>query len=765
MTRPLVKQIATPAGKRTVVDYSIARRPDDAAYRKSHEVWATVPRGKADLCEGDQVLLRLRGLPKFGYRNDADEWCYPGEWRRLWFAGKENGECFHVRAAEPEPGAVVLLMGSKNVHFVVCAETLRDFAERHEALLAELRATVYTGARFGYAFALAAQFGRALLQDGVDCDALQRLVATHTACAEGCDLERTEHLVYYGRPTMRFFALTYDSPSEERSFCVHPREAREAFLRCGLEVPTLESVDAADDEAVGAAERRHEQSANSEGAVVYVEAGDGRICAVYKHKNLEYVVRRATREKIRASASHEALVKRLDKLHVPVSSELRCELLDFRAWVEVERAAGTLRAAELADRYLTVYRRFLEAGAPSRADSAARLEEVTENAPPLHVIVVGAPAQGLGKTRLCFTLAGALEAFGVSAVRVCQDDEKGQRRAFLTKLGAALEDPEVGAVLVDKYNNKSNRKDVVDAVSRVGRRCELTFVGLTAGSRDEALALGLQRVKRRGRCHPSLHATKPNLAHILGSFYDGWTMAEGNEGFNRVLECSATEDTRGQAYKVVEALGIPRAPAADAEPAAPPPPVNADRSVDILSARIRKRFEADCMRRAQSDLLLSQSMAEGLERHAAYEADQDRSLYWSIELHDDASAAVQAACAPHYPGTLQPVGRLHVTLGYRQRGHEADYVRMQRELYGRRLEGKRATFRLVAVSHDERVAAAEVVLVDPLPHERDKRLHVTLALGGGAAKKDAGAMLAAADRHTTEVQFGPVRGRVTRHTM
>ena len=433
---PFVKQTVTRCGgggDMTVVDHTIATRPDDAAYRKSREVWEAVPRGKADIVAGGEVLLRLRGLPKFGYSEDVHRWCYPGERRALWFAGKENGECFHARAGARDGRGIFLMMGSKNVHFVAEVASLRDFAERHEQVLAALRERVYTGARFGYAFALAAQFGRALQRYGVDCHAFQELITAHTACAEGCDMARAEHLVRYERPTMRFFALTHDSPAEKRSFCVHPSEAREAFLRCGVEVPDLERVDAADAEAVAAAERRHELSANSEGAVVYVEADDGRVCAVYKHKNLDYVVRRAAREKIRGRASHAALAKRLNSLHVPVPPDLRRELLDFRAWTEVERATGALRTQELSERYMSVHQRFMDAGAPARAESAARLEEAVKNAPPQRVLVVGAPAQGLGKTRLCFALAGALEAAGVRAVRVCQDDEKGQRHAFLRK--------------------------------------------------------------------------------------------------------------------------------------------------------------------------------------------------------------------------------------------------------------------------------------------------------------------------------------------
>lgn len=680
--------------KFVVTDRSIARKPDDIVYRRSREVWEMVPRGMAD-CESHDI--QLRGLPKFGYEDDLKHWSYgePSGWAKMHFVTKENGECFHV-TAKRDGNRLLLMMGSKNVHFCFPVPSLRSFFENKAEHLAKAR-EAYTTMRFTYAHALAKQFADSL-HDDVRFDQLEDILCKYTACAEACDMDRAEHLVRYDRPTMRWFALT--SGVRDKSFVsVETLDARRMFVDCHLDVPCeVETFTDLDESLITDAKRRWESRENSEGAVVYCVDRAGNTISVFKHKNDEYTIIRAVREKMRANCTRGQVKHRLHNMHITVPDDLRYELLKFHAWVQTKRTCGELTSEDLSDRFLSTLEKFRAEGSPDMIDHMP--EDVTLP----RLILVGAPCQGSGKTRLSFVLRELL-----NARRLCQDD---LGKGFRAELKKVLKNPDNRNVIIDKYNGEQNR---MEAERASGGAHQMVYVALLhPDGRQATLDLCRQRIRERGMCHPCLKSDVSNLDSITSGFYDRWSMP--NNSFGTIIRVDPRDSTEDQVRTVFASLEL-----------------------DLPDDDVMKR---------------------GIARHEAYEKalaekqQQKATVYWSIDF-DEVTARQIDRILPI--GAMEPFDEHHVTLGF----VKACDMRALDKIMGP-LEGSDQQVRVIGYVMDDKILSAIVDV--SVPHMQTGRTHISVAREGKTTKSYSNELIAkVADQVVMLDEPRVFTGKITRH--
>jgi hypothetical protein len=140
--------------------------------------------------------------------------------------------------------------------------------------------------------------------------------------------------VKYEKDSLRFFALT--STKQTGLTHINPLEAYNLFKSFGLDVVNrIEIADVSDVNKLYELNDSFQTEENSEGAVVYCANENGNIVWMYKHKNNDYVFRRAIREKMRAKAPISRIIDRIDNLHFihPQKDELLAYYIRFYAWI------------------------------------------------------------------------------------------------------------------------------------------------------------------------------------------------------------------------------------------------------------------------------------------------------------------------------------------------------------------------------------------------------------------------------------------------
>eukprot|EP00435_Cladocopium_sp_Y103_P030006 s802_g7.t1 len=356
--RRVQRSHALPSGVTlTIIDSQPASKAGaDRSYARNLALWEALPRGHAEVKQGETVVCELSGLRKFGSaeekfgplaRGHGARLCalqtLPGAISadselKLVFMTKENGEMckvsfFHLNTSP------YLALGSKNVTLAV---TLHSKAEA----LADLE--VYEEERYQFAKEMAMVFLDHFFELGMAqrC-AMMDFVATQkaTICGESISPEH-QHIQSYRdgkgmiQAHIRFFSLTTPAPFFPHGLTlVDPMEAARLLSSWGLSsVEAIDEVVATDRAAVEHMEQKHLLLPNREGAVVYVvlrQKETTRTALVYKWKNAWYVTVRALREKFCKRVSEARIRQRIRLLHVhhPDEKQILEDFLSFYRFV------------------------------------------------------------------------------------------------------------------------------------------------------------------------------------------------------------------------------------------------------------------------------------------------------------------------------------------------------------------------------------------------------------------------------------------------
>ena len=703
LTKSNVKETTQDGLTLTVTDVNVKMRPDDAAYQRSKELWQHVPRGCATIVVMDKNVLwqgSIMGFPKFGYEEDK-MYQFPhkaSDVDSFVFVTKENGECFHFTCSPKMSWGRVVAFGSKQVHVATIFAHDEDFYTME--WIQPLQTQHYPDPRYGYAFQLIAQ----MVQEAKSSELIQRQwtsmldeLVNCTAIAEACDPQRAEHLVHYDSPQLLW--LGWRRGTDMSFLSSHPAEQRARFQSWGWKVPfEFVSVMAQNMEKIKFIQEHFRLVENCEGAVKYVVLKDGRTVAFVKDKNYNYVARRAVREKVKQGVSSRGLRRRIEDLHVPYTPEFLQYSLRFNAWVQLQRRAGALSSEDIDAHYMTVEKKFQCVDDDRRQAAQEEWERIGSDSK--LILVLGAPCQGCGKTRLGLTLTYIMNQLGVNAVHVSQDDCKGQRKLFLQQVEDHSKDKGIQVIVIDKYNDESNRRDYKDLD---GQKVFIGFHHPNDGETDQRrvhlINHCLMRVTERKNSHLSLRASdmpKEELVSLLTAFSSKWKFPEEGESFSARISLSVLDSTEKQVGMVFKEL-----------------------------QRAHLLGEVDWPRHVSG----------GLEFHRKYETKcaQQKSiskpkskpkvtLYWKIELDSeplrDLWKSIESKSNVANYG-LQP--SFHVTLAF-FKGKVDDQV--DKAWIPR--EGEEVKVVLDRVLHDDKCWAVGVK-DDPTFHPHTSHLHVTLA--------------------------------------
>ena len=564
LTKSNVKKTTHQGLTLTVTDTNVKMRPDDAAYQRSKELWQHVPRGCATIVvtdgkSNDEPLWQgsVMGFPKFGYEEDK-MYQFPHQESDIdsfVFVTKENGECFHFTCSPKMPWGRVVAFGSKQVHAATVFTRDEDFFTTD--WIQPLQANHYQEQRYGYAFQLITQ----MVKEAKTSELIQRKwtsmldeLSNCTCIAEACDPQRAEHLVRYDSPQLLW--LGWRRGTDVSFLSSHPADQRARFKSWGWNVPFESvSVSAQDKDGVKSIQEHFRRVENCEGAVKYIVLTDGRTVAFIKDKNYNYVARRAVREKIKQGVTSRGLQRRIEDLHVPYTPEFLKYSLRFNAWVQLQRRMGALSSEDIDTHYMTIEEKFKRVDDGSQA--ALEEWERTGNDSKL-ILILGAPCQGCGKTRLGLTLTYILNQLGIHTVHVSQDDCKGQRKLFLHQVETHSKDARTQVIVIDKYNDESNRRDYQNLDG------QKVFIGFhhpddseTETRRVHLVNHCLNRIMERKNSHLSLRASdmsKEKLVSLLFSFSSKWKFPDENESYSARISLSVLDSTETQVEMVFKEL-------------------------------------------------------------------------------------------------------------------------------------------------------------------------------------------------------------------
>lgn len=692
----LTKIITTSYDDIEVKDWIIKTRPDDAAYASSRELWRAVPRGCADIKWGSKWEGRLRGFPKFGYENEK---CYEFDGSapvsHYLFVTKENGECFHFTCSPRIQEQRLFAFGSKNVHLAVVLSKDEDFYTQD--WIPELQQKC-PGPRFGYAFQLVKQMVDVIRERSkvqiTWTEFLDELSTSRsTAIAEACDTKRAEHLVSYDKPQL--FWLGWRNAEVDSFLSVSPDEARARFVRWGWDVPKFATRVPVNADRIGEIIQYFQTSKNTEGAVQYVVCTDGSTRAFVKVKNFDYIRRRAVREKVKQGVSNSVLRNRIKNLHVPFDEKWMHECQQFNAWIQIRRSHGKISDHDI-DQFYMKYENEFSNVQESERERCIREWDIRDSSNKL-VIVVGAPCQGSGKTRFSIVLLRVLTENGIRATRICQDDCGGRRKEFLKQFAESVADKRVEAIIVDKYNDATNRADYAPC----GQRIFVGFHHSTGSMVDHCLQNVLKRSNRHPSFRPSDNMSPQQLSTIMKSFESKWTFPDEDEGFCASISLDVQMSTKEQIDRFVD---------------------------EIDRAHLLKLHAPDEM------------ILQGLSDHIAYECkcatlappkSNFKVLFWKIELDQVAVRRLCASVPPHM--TINST--FHVTLVYYKNEPNPE---LESKLAAWNLRETQVTIK--ELCWDDRSYAAKVD-AEGIPRDLNQTLHVTLALSPGTPASHAHEMV------------------------
>lgn len=472
-----------------VKDYSVIGNDDRFYGRYGYST--LLHRGTCRVLANGLTHKWFFGLPKFG--NEAPELMEATQWV---FTEKANGECGHVAMVDADH----VVIGSKNVHFVLSVSRFAEDTQMYEAL-GEERLSV------------AMKIAKLLHEQGLfTCGLLSYLLENDaTMIVEACF---DNHIVRYEKnhcvATCFMQQRTVLSPVDAYSIC-------ERFGFPHVEYDVASNKD--EFEALKAKYQLWER--DSEGAVVYAQKENGSY-ALYKVKHPLYVVKRASRELIKRRANYAAWVTRMNALHVTVPESIIASLLQFYAWLLTTLPDYT--GDHIQEEFGKLFSQFTSSGFHVE-DPVAIIDKVdeTKNKNTLVLGLCGVP--GCGKSYLRGVIANNKQ-YKVEYVN--QDELHQSKKKFLNALKAHSQ-KSLDILVVDKSNvSEEMRGDVEKYFRRV--------YWVVFNDPDMADTCW-QRIKQRGVYHPSLVYSYQSLGIIRG-FCESFDPPQGDNVVNIQIQDS-----------------------------------------------------------------------------------------------------------------------------------------------------------------------------------------------------------------------------------
>lgn len=524
----------------TTIDCKLRAFKEDKLY-ENKILHTLIPRGCCFAFINFQFAHALYGHPKFGNFGDYIH-CEKYEEELKVYRRKENGECSHYTAFLFD-GNLYEMFGSKNVHFV----TRLDYFDEDR-----LR---YTKERYLYAIKMAININK-IMKTNKHSEILDYLVKSrNTFCAESCFVDQ-QHLVKYENSVTLFFAVSGKRQNEYDPLVkILPTEVDSFFSSFGLPI-VAETIIVSTDETEKIKETNvyFESQQNSEGAVVYIINNQNTAIYAYKHKNFDYILRRAVREKMKSKALSSAIIKRLDSLHIvhPRFEEMKERALRFNAWF---RSLNELKQKNFFENFVSMEEEFNALDFDTVEKIYLKHVENEKSMNTINVIMFVA-IPGSSKSTCGKTLLYVLESLGFNAIHLEQDmfidKGKGASAAYEKAISQAMLTPEMQYIILTKSNHShlvrnNTYKTLENAYkgAKFVKHVNLTYVTISAGGDIEATAkICLERIMNRGFSHASLYGmSKTKVKSILhDTFVSQYMPLTEDEKMNTVIELEIEDD-------------------------------------------------------------------------------------------------------------------------------------------------------------------------------------------------------------------------------
>ena len=509
------------------VDVKLPRFEEDDLYKDSN-IRLLIPRGLCYIFADKRWVYTLYGHPKFGNPGDFCNVDIANTTKV--FRSKENGECAHW-------GAFVLsdqmyeVYGSKNVHMVVRSDQVAEDLAVH-----------YGETRYSYANKMAKLINLSVPDK---THVLEYLTSTgNVLCGEGCFVD-SQHLVHYDSNRMYFFAVTGKRSIITDSLVrVAPTEIDNFIRSLGLN-PVLESITTITKEEEIIASTHFENKDNSEGAVVSCVNSANETIYIYKHKNFDYIFKRALREQMRKYAPTQKILKRFADLHIthPNLSEMRIWALEFNAFYR--QTLTDVERSTFFENWVSYNAIFSAIPAGERLAALLQHDEYEKGKKPVDVIMFVA-MPGSGKSFMAKVLKGILEEKGKVVMHLEQDmyidRGKGAAKAYDKAIETAIKDESLDYLILTKSNhNHIVRNKTYDILGKSSRNVNKTYVVMSVNDGDmrKTAEVCVKRVLGRGIAHTSLidksegkikPMSEDTIRSILfGTFVQQWEPLDENE--------------------------------------------------------------------------------------------------------------------------------------------------------------------------------------------------------------------------------------------
>lgn len=517
----VTREILIDTIKFLTIDVKLPRFKEDILY-EDIEIRTLIPRGLCFIFANGDYVHTLYGHPKFGnegdYLNNINN-IVINNCKKV-FRSKENGECAHW-GAFVYSDEIYEIYGSKNVHLVVRSSNVDD----------DLK--LYTDVRYEFALKMAM-----LINKYPKTLAVEYLVQTkNTLCGEGCFCD-SQHLVKYDDTRMYFFAVTNKrSNSSDPITVVSPLHIDNLIMQFGLD-KVAETIYTESIDQVKSAENYFETKENSEGAVVNCIDSNSNTIYVYKHKNFDYIFKRALREQMRKFATTQKILKRFSQLHIahPNYNQMVDWAIKFNAYYR-QGCDNTTRETFF-NNWITQTQLF------DQIDENTKIEWVN-----IHntyekaygtleiIMLVGMP--GSGKSFIARSIKKILEHKNKKVVHLEQDmfyhlGPKNASKHYEKAIENAIKDDNLEYLILAKSNhNDVVRKKTYETLSKCKRNINRTYVLLSTNDQNliETANLCIERVLNRGNAHASLYGkTREEIESIIfGVFVNQWKKLDENE--------------------------------------------------------------------------------------------------------------------------------------------------------------------------------------------------------------------------------------------
>jgi tRNA uridine 5-carbamoylmethylation protein Kti12 len=677
---------------------------DEQFYKSKSFNRLAMRRGVAAVYSGENsenaMLHVLCGAPKFGYINDAFTPTFEGR-RKLMssqFTCKENGEAGHL-SFFPYDAHWFAIVGSKCVHVVVCVDSITDAMKDimyYRALKEDRLATVLDNCALLMQFAQKPMFDRDVQKQVYD-----------NAWTIVFEAINDNHIVDYGKKGVFAIMLTYPTMTIEEGMCVVPNVSYPLMRSWGFRTARLDVVDASHIERCWGIHRMYETLDNCEGCVV-VEVYEGAevtepiVGKMYKHKNIEYVLKRMARELIKRGATSNDWNVRLRSLHIERNDEedkMIDRLLAFHVWlVKSKRDLNNIQETfkGLLAEFDAAYNdqktiNMLKAEAPvvlRPVPTPISHNKATTSSQA--IVLVG--LQGSGKT----TLRNALmHVLGKRASYVNQDELGSDRRRFIS----ALKNPKTEIVVVDKCNHLERlRTDVFNVYS------DALVVEF-----DMDVALSIERIRNRGINHLSLHGTPTSgFEQVVAN------CAKAFEPLTEHEKAQCTHIRLDPSDTVIENLRkvLVHVKSCGAGEGEAPPFVAVDEEQLITHLQV---CDEDVKKKALAKI-----------------------VYWRATVNPSTVLAKISAAKFKFPESIQlKTDEFHLTLMYCMKVAEAQDHEILTEYVD--MIGKEITLNVSGIVFDDKCAALRIA--GPVPLCNNQHPHITLGCAKGVAPVYANTML------------------------